>query len=157
MLAKQCRALLEVITIRLATHRDAIDDYVQRTLLYRTMDRPQLDKMVEVTIAELLAEGLIILDETGSYEATPVSQAIVAASLTPEDGIFVYGELQRARRAFVMDGDMHVFYMFTPIGKGDHYPEIDWKVFRQEMEKMDDSGLRAMQFVGINPGFVNRM
>lgn len=47
------RAVLEVITVRLATHITAIDEYVQRTLLYHTMERARLKDWVESTIDEL--------------------------------------------------------------------------------------------------------
>ena len=48
------RDLLEVITVRLATHMAAIQEYVQRTLLYHTMDRAHLNDMVATTLEELI-------------------------------------------------------------------------------------------------------
>lgn len=149
------RALLEVITVRLATHMAAIREYVQKTLLYHTMDRALLDKMVSSTLEELIESGLVTVDNFDSYEATLLSQATVASYLTPEDGIFLHGELRRALRAFVMDGEMHIFYTFTPLYSSQ--TDINWPVFRREMESLDESGLRVLEFVGVNPGFVNRM
>ena len=149
------RALLEVITVRLATHMAAIREYVQKTLLYHTMDRALLDTMVSQTLEELIESGLVTLDDFGSYEATLLSQATVASYLTPEDGIFLHGELRRALQAFVMDGEMHIFYTFTPLYSAQ--TDINWPVFRREMESLDESGLRVLEFVGVNPGFVNRM
>jgi hypothetical protein len=150
------RALLEVITIHLATHLAAIQEYVQKTLLYHTMDRAELNNMVTATLNELIASNLITLDNHGSYEATLLSQATIAACLTPEDGLFLHDELRRALRAFVMDGEMHIFYTFTPVyspGSAD----LNWPVFRREIESLDESGLRVLEFVGVNPGLVNRM
>ena len=134
----------------------AIQEYVQKTLLFHTMDRVILDDMVAATLKELITSGLTTLDQFGSYEATLLSQATVASYLTPEDGIFIYGELRRALRAFVMDGEMHIFYTFTPTyicGLAD----INWPIFRREMWNLDESGLRVLEFVGINPGLINRM
>ena len=134
----------------------AIQEYTQRTLLCYTMERVKLDAMVAATLEELLALQLITVDHLGSYKATPTSQAIVASCLTPEDGSFIHGELCRALRAFVMDGEMHMFYTFTPVylpGAAD----INWPVFRREMWNLDESGLRVLEFVGINPSLVNRM
>jgi hypothetical protein len=51
----------------------------------------------------------------GVYEATLIGQAVVASSLAPEDGLFVHKELKRALEAFVLDGEMHAFYTFTPV------------------------------------------
>ncbi|MCJ1283739.1 hypothetical protein MMC26_003070 [Xylographa opegraphella] len=150
------RALLEVIAVRLATHPDAVQEYIRRTLVYHTMDREALNDMVQTTIKDLLDSQLVLLDEDGTYRVTKLGQAIVASSLTPEDGIFVNAEFQRALKNFVLDGDMHVFYMFTPVhstGLGD----INWQMFRKEVDGLDKSGLRVLQFCGVDPGFVNRM
>jgi len=45
--------------------------------------------------------------------------------------------------------------MFTPIQS----PQVDinWQVFRKEMDLFDESSLRVLRFVGIKPTFVNRM
>lgn len=99
---------------------------------------------------------LITVDDRGSYEATLLSQATVASCLTPEDGLFLYGELRRALQAFVMDGEMHIFYTFTPVYSSGA-TDINWSVFRRAMEGLDESGLRVLDFVGVNPGLVNRM
>lgn len=137
-------------------HMDAIQDYVQRTLLFHTMERDSLDNMVNSTMDDLIASGLVTLTSTGSYEATLLGHAIIASSLTPEDGIFLHGELQRALQAFVMDGDMHIFYTFTPL-QGSLAADINWPIFRREMEALDESGLRVLRFVGVKPSFVNKM
>ncbi|MCJ1396196.1 hypothetical protein MMC18_009210 [Xylographa bjoerkii] len=150
------RALLEVIAVRLANHPDAVQEYIRRTLIYHTMDRETLNLMVQTTIKDLLDSQLVLFDEDGTYRATQLGQAIVASSLTPEDGIFVNAEFQRALKAFVLDGDMHVFYMFTPVhstGLGD----INWQIFRKEVDGLDESGLRVLRFCGVDPSFVNRM
>lgn len=135
---------------------DAIQDYIQRTLLFHIMDRDALNTMVDSTMADLIASDLISIDSTGSYVATLLSRAIVASSLTPEDGIFLHGELQRALQAFVMDGEMHIFYTFTPL-QGSLAADINWPIFRREMEALDESGLRVLRLVGVNPAFVNKM
>lgn len=135
---------------------NAIQEYIQRTLLYHTMDRNLLDSMVHTTIDDLTATGMVTVDATGSYEATPLSEATIASSLTPDDGIFVHSELRRALRAFVMDGEMHIFYMFTPV-QSSNISSVSWSIFRREMECLDESGIRVLEFVGVNPGLVNRM
>lgn len=154
-LTEESRALLEVITVRLATHITAIREYVQRTLLYHTMDRALLSTMVVKALEELIDSGLITVDSLGLYNATLLSQATVASYLSPEDGIFLHGELRRALQAFVMDGDMHIFYTFTPVYTS--VADIHWPIFRNEIDSLDESGLRVLEFVGVNPALVNRM
>lgn len=154
--ANSSRALLEAITIRLATHIAAIHEYVQKTLLYHTMDRTDLATTVTTTLDELIDARLIQVDRFGSYEATLLSQATVASCLTPEDGLFLHDELRRALRAFVMDGEMHIFYTFTPVYNSGT-ADFNWPLFRREIESLDESGLRVLSFVGVNPSLVNRM
>ena len=150
------RALLEVITVRLATHPVAIQEYVRRTLLFHSMDWDDLHKLIETATEQLVEEGFVVVDSNDSYEATLLSKATVSSYMTPEDGLLLYDELQRAMRAFVMDGDMHIFYLFTPISFHG-ITEIDWQIFRREMENLDDSGMRVLKHVGVNPGLVIKM
>lgn len=126
------------------------------TLLYRTLDTKELYGMMDATLKELVDEELVRLKDDDTYEPTQLGQAIVASAFSPEDGLFVHEELTRALRAFVMDGEMHVFYMFTPLQVA-LATEIDWPTFRDQIDSLDESGLRALQFVGVNPGFVNAM
>lgn len=107
-------------------------------------------------LQELINEALIVFKEDESYEATLLGQAVVDSAFSPEDGLFVYEELRRALQAFVMDGDMHIFYMFTPFQVAMN-TAIDWPIFRDQLDRLDESGLRALQFVGVQPGFVNTM
>jgi hypothetical protein len=151
-----CRALLEAIATGLVSGGEAIKDYVRCTLLYRTLDKKLVYSIMNSALQELINEALIVFKEDESYEATLLGQAVVASAFSPEDGLFVHEELKRALQAFVMDGDMHIFYMFTPFQVAMNTP-IDWPIFREQLDRLDESGLRALQFVGVQPGFVNTM
>ncbi|KAL8666690.1 MAG: hypothetical protein Q9202_001228 [Teloschistes flavicans] len=135
---------------------NAIEDYIQRTLVSHTMEKATLKEWVQRTIIELQTTGQVTVDTNGLYEATPLSRATVGSCMTPEDGVFVHDQLQQGLRAFVMDGELHVFYMFTPVniwGVGN----IDWRIFRDEMERLDESGMRALRFIGVKPALVHTM
>ena len=110
--------------------------------------------MVDSTLQDLLDSSLVKSVDGSVYEPTQLGQATVASAFSPEDGIFIHDELKRALQAFVMDGDMHIFYMFAPIQAT---ADIDWMIFRDEILNLDESGLRALQFVGVNLSFVNSM
>ncbi|KAI1383222.1 P-loop containing nucleoside triphosphate hydrolase protein [Hypoxylon trugodes] len=149
------RALLEVIAIRLANSRDTIDDYVQKTLLNFSMAPDTIATHVESNLQDLTEMGFIHSDDSNPYAATQLGKAVVASSLEPEDGAFIHREMQRALRAFVMDGEMHILYTFTPVY--DSSVTINWQTFRSEMEGLDDSGLRVMTFLGLKPTQINKM
>jgi hypothetical protein len=72
----------------------------------------------------------------GGFRSTKLGHAIVKSSLTPEDGIFIHTEMRRALEPFVMDREMHIFYLFTPIHTAS---DISWPVFREELERLDES------------------
>ncbi|KKY18403.1 putative dna-directed dna polymerase theta [Phaeomoniella chlamydospora] len=150
------RALLEVVATRLAMTPQSIEDYVIRSLLYQLMEPNNVLSTLRTTIRDLLEQNLVEVTETGSYQATRLGQAIVASSLSPDDGIFVHDDLQRALKCFVMDSELHIFYLFTPV-QSSTMPDISWTVFRDEMESLDESGMRTLQAVGINPALVHRL
>ena len=120
------------------------------------MDKKIAYSIMNSALEELITEELLLFKDDESYEATRLGQAVVASAFSPEDGLFVYEELKRALQAFVMDGDMHIFYMFTPL-QAATTTQIDWPIFRDQLDNLDESGIRALQFVGVQPGFVNRM
>ncbi|KIX96979.1 uncharacterized protein Z520_07093 [Fonsecaea multimorphosa CBS 102226] len=151
------RALLEVIGTRMASSKSSLDEYIHSSLLWHSIDHSQVAEMVEMAKQALLQDGLIQEGEyEGCLEPTRLGSAVVASGLGPEDGVFVHSELRRALESFVMDGEMHIFYLFTPV-QTMGLAEISWLTFRNQLEDLDDSGMRAMRLIGINPAFVNRL
>ncbi|PNH58621.1 hypothetical protein VD0002_g8911 [Verticillium dahliae] len=148
-------ALLEVIAIRLATSRDSIDDYAAKTLLACTGDPALVRKCVQSSLDNLLSLNFVEVDGLDGFRPTQLGKAIVASALDPDDGTFIHKELQRALKAFVMDGEMHILYMFTPVQ--DYGTSINWQVFRNEMEALDDSGHRVLGFLGLKRAVINRL
>lgn len=142
------RALLEIMAVRMATSQESTDDYIKNTLLYHSMDHDELTAMVKSTVDELAESELITKGPDNEYSATLLGQAIVASSLTPEDGLFVHRELRRALQAFVMDGEMHVLYLFTPVQA---QTNINWIIFSNEVERLEESNLRVLSFIGVKP------
>lgn len=156
LMSELTRALLEAIATRLVSSRESINEYVMCTLLYQNMEAAELFSMVDKTLEDLVDNGLVDLEQAESYEPTRLGQAVVSSSLSPEDGIFIHDELKRALKSFVMDGEMHIFYMFAPL-QNSSPTDIDWSIFRDQMNNLDESGIRALQFVGVEPAFVNKM
>ncbi|KZL86626.1 dna polymerase theta subunit [Colletotrichum incanum] len=149
------RALLEVIAVRLATSRDALDEYISKTLLSHSDSFESLQSCVEVSLQNLQRKSFVTADVCGNYQPTKLGKAIVASALDPDDGVFIHKELERALQAFVMDGEMHILYTFTPVQ--DFGTNINWQVFRNEMENLDDSGHRVLGFLGLKRAVINRL
>lgn len=149
------RALLEIICIRLANSKDAIFEYLASTLLNISGSCPDIAEHVETSLSGLVKMGFITVVDDEIYNPTQLGSAIVTSALGPEDGAFVYREIQRALKAFVLDGELHVLYTFTPVH--DFSISINWQIFRREMESLDESELRVMTLLGLKPSIVNRM
>lgn len=149
------RVLLEAIATRLATSRDSLDEFVRNTLLYQDRDVAKTNEAVEASLSDLQTRGFISVDQYSNFQATQLGSAVVTSSLDPDDGIFIHKELKRALQAFVMDGEMHILYTFTPVQ--DMSVTINWKVFSNEMEGLDESGLRVLGFLGLKPTEIIRM
>ena len=150
------RALLEVVTIRIASTRLSLLEYVRGSLLWQTNDRKEVLATMEEDLQNLVAKGLIEIDSEKTLQPTKLGQAVVASSLCPEDGVFVHKEMLRALESFVMDGDLHIFYLFTPISAVG-LSDVSWSTFRDQVERLDDSGLRTLRCIGISPAFVNKI
>ncbi|KAF6815928.1 DNA polymerase theta subunit [Colletotrichum sojae] len=149
------RALLEVIAVRLATSRGALEDYINKTLLAHVGPPEPLQDCVEASLKNLQSMSFVTADICGNFQPTKLGKAIVASALDPDDGVFIHKELERALQAFVMDGEMHILYTFTPVN--DFGTNINWQVFRNEMENLDDSGHRVLGFLGLKRAVINRL
>ena len=79
----------------------------------------------------------------------------MASSIDLEDGLFIYNELKEALRAFVMDGDMHVLYIFTPVHVTDI--NVNWKIFLNEVQSLDECGHRVVRLLGLKVATIVRM
>lgn len=144
-----------MISVRLATSREAITDHFAKSLLRHTHGIEHVNECLDASFVDIEDMGFVTRDAFSNYAVTQLGKAIVASGIDPDDGIFIHKELSRALRAFVMDGDLHILYTFTPVQ--DSGPAINWQVFRNEMERLDDSGLRVLSFLGIKPTAVLRL
>lgn len=114
-----------------------------------------VEACLKQSLMEIEEMQFVSRDEYQNYAATQLGKAIVASAIDPDDGVFVHKELSRALRAFVMDGDMHILYTFTPVQ--DFGIPINWQVYRREMEMLDESGMRVLAFLDIKPSMVLKL
>ena len=156
------RAVLEVISTRMISTYESLQEYAQNSLLWHTVSNHKMVlDMLDTAILSLLKDKMIEVTEFDTYAPTALGNAIVASGLTPEDGLFVHADLRKALSSFVMDSEMHLFYLFTPIPH--HTPsfamtnEVSWPTFRNLLEQLDEPSLRALRLIGINPALVNRL
>ena len=156
------RAILEVLSTRMISTYEGLQEYAQNSLLWHTTEnRKMILDMLDTAISSLLKEKLIEVSEFDTYLPTPLGIAIVASGLTPEDGLFVHADLRQALSCFVMDSEIHLLYLFTPIPQPTAGTamtnDVSWPTFRTLLEQLDEPSLRALRQIGVNPGLVNRL
>jgi len=153
------RALLEIISTRLATSLNSIEEYFNSTLLQHTHHTPSdLPTLLKDCLDVLLSSKLLQAPTVdGDWLATRVGHATVVAGFTPADGLFMSTELSRALAHFNLETDMHIVYHFTPIHASTSSVSIDWKLLRDELERLDEPSLSAATFCGVNPAFIHKL
>lgn len=93
-------------------------------------------------------------DEGHRWVATAFGKACLAASIPPKDGLFLLEELQKARRCFVLDTELHVIYLVTPLSSGNQIGTIDWMTFLELWKTLSESERRVGQLVGVEERFL---
>ncbi|KAK5084401.1 hypothetical protein LTR05_005477 [Lithohypha guttulata] len=156
------RAILEVLATRMISTYEGLQEYVRHSLLWHTVPNHKMVlDMLDAAILSLLKDKLIEVSDLDTYLPTPLGSAIVASGLTPEAGLFVHADLRQALTSFVMDSEIHLFYLFTPIPQPTTgmamTQDVSWPTFRNLLEQLDDSSIRALRLIGINPALVNRL
>lgn len=156
------RAILEVLAIQMVSTYEGLQEYAEHSLLWHTAENHKMVlDMLDEAIMSLLVEKLIQVSEFDTYVPTPLGNAIVASGMTPEDGLFVHADLRQALSSFVMDSEMHLFYLFTPIPQPTPgvamTNEVSWLNLRSLLEQLDEPSLRALRLIGVNPALINRL
>jgi hypothetical protein len=69
----------------------------------------------------LLAHGDLIVyfvlcnvsdnEEIEKYQPTQLGSAVLASSMSPDEGLAVFAELQKARQCFVLVNELHIIYL----------------------------------------------
>ena len=88
------------------------------------------------------------------WVATPLGKACLAASVPPREGLFLFEELQKARRCFVLDTELHVIYLVTPLSSGCQIGTVDWMTFHELWNTISESERRVGKLVGVEERFV---
>lgn len=151
------RALLEAVASEVAyTVRD-IDLYTKCTLV-SFANTDLIEESARQAMQSLVDNELLMLQSTQNgderWVATPLGKACLAASIPPTDGLFLFDELQKARRCFVLDTELHVIYLVTPLNSSSQIGNIDWIVFLDLWKTISESERRVGQLVGVEESFV---
>uniref|UniRef100_A0A8C3Y098 DNA polymerase theta n=4 Tax=Catharus ustulatus TaxID=91951 RepID=A0A8C3Y098_CATUS len=164
------RAILEIIVGGVANTPEDVQSYASCTLLASSLkeskwengkgqDRAQAGP-IEACVAWLLENEFIQVMNSGSdvkakvYHPTHLGSATLSSSLSPTEALEIFADLQRAMKSFVLENDLHIVYLVTPVYE--EWTTIDWYQFFCLWEKLPASMKRVAELVGIEEGFLAR-
>ncbi|KAM8975158.1 LOW QUALITY PROTEIN: DNA polymerase theta [Pelodytes ibericus] len=162
------RAILEIIVGGVADTPEDVGMYASCTLLAASMQGGEeppgegeqggaigscVDWLLRNEFIQTLEE-----DREGSkvevYRPTKLGSATLSSSLPPSEALGIFADLQRAMKGFVLENDLHILYLVTPVY--DEWTTIDWYQFFCLWEKLPMSMKRVAELVGIEEGFLAR-
>ncbi|KAL7729135.1 hypothetical protein ACLKA6_009605 [Drosophila palustris] len=166
------RALLEVISSGVASTREDIENFVNCTLLSAQNslesstakgEEPEeedthyindaLDFLIEYEFIRLQTD-----EETDkeNYVATRLGTACLASSMPPTDGLILFAELQKSRRCFVLESELHAVYLVTPYSVCYQLQDVDWLLYLDMWEKLNPAMKKVGELVGVKEAFLVR-
>uniref|UniRef100_A0A2K6K1U0 DNA polymerase theta n=2 Tax=Rhinopithecus bieti TaxID=61621 RepID=A0A2K6K1U0_RHIBE len=168
--ASMIRAILEIIVGGVASTSQDMHTYAACTFLAASMkegkqgiqknqESVQLGA-IEACVMWLLENEFIQSTEASDgtegkvYHPTHLGSATLSSSLSPADTLDIFADLQRAMKGFVLENDLHILYLVTPMFED--WTTIDWYRFFCLWEKLPTSMKRVAELVGVEEGFLAR-
>ncbi|XP_048577953.1 DNA polymerase theta isoform X3 [Nematostella vectensis] len=163
------RALLEVIASGVVTGPRDVESYAACTFFASSSrDRDVTsesaipatirflveNEFVRLVTSDAKGEGEGDAPPTDKYVPTQLGAATVVSALSPDEALAVFAELQKARKCFVLESELHVIYQVTPIYIQAQWPNIDWDQFHNTWERMPSHMRRVADIVGIKESYI---
>ncbi|KAI6652765.1 DNA polymerase theta-like [Oopsacas minuta] len=159
------RALLEVISCGIVRSRSEAQVYIRHTLLATTLESTILERIVNECFKFLLdcifieyKQSSHSLTKSDFEEVAPtqLGSATLSSSLSPDEALFVIDEINRARQCFVLENDLHMVYLVTPICLRELWSEGEpkWKEYMNMIGKLERDMKSVADKVGISDGYI---
>ncbi|KAM3864859.1 DNA polymerase theta [Diretmus argenteus] len=172
MTTSMLRAILEIIVGGVASTPQDVTLYASCTLLAASTKcdhNPSKDGVMKGSDAEtnkgaieacvewLMENEFINIQKEGQEERycpTLLGAATLSSSLSPPEALGIFADLQRAMKGFVLENDLHILYLITPVYA--EWTTIDWYQFFCLWEQLPSSMKRVAELVGVQEGFLAR-
>ncbi|GJQ84592.1 putative DNA-directed DNA polymerase [Trypoxylus dichotomus] len=151
------RAILEVIASGVvSTPKDVL--LFTACTLYANEEGNSLQNPVEEALDFLTRNQFVRLqtleDASEKYVATSLGKACLSSSISPEEGLSLFTELEKARQCFVLETELHLVYLVTPYSACNQWGNIDWMFYLELWEKMPSSMRKVGDLVGVKDSFL---
>ncbi|XP_028284438.1 DNA polymerase theta [Parambassis ranga] len=159
------RAILEIIVGGVASTPQDVRLYASCSLLaaslkcdHKKESNEETNKgSIEACVEWLMENEFINIQRDGEderYRSTQLGAATLSSSLSPPEALGIFADLQRAMKGFVLENDLHILYLITPLYA--EWTTIDWYQFFCLWEQLPSSMKRVAELVGIQEGFLAR-
>ncbi|XP_062285247.1 DNA polymerase theta [Scomber scombrus] len=159
------RAILEIIVGGVASTPQDVKLYASCSLLAATMKCNDKEKAneetsrgaIETSVEWLMENEFISIQKQGQEEQycpTQLGAATLSSSLSPPEALGIFADLQRAMKGFVLENDLHILYLITPLYA--EWTTIDWYQFFCQWEQLSSSMKRVAELVGVQEGYLAR-
>ncbi|XP_056015539.1 DNA polymerase theta-like [Ostrea edulis] len=160
------RAILEIVVSGVAVSVSDITAYASCTMLAVSLETSSDERQAMISdCSQFLQDNeFVSLQQVhctdGKTEErfvpTQLGAAVLASSLSPDEGLVVFAELQKARQCFVLENELHIIYLVTPIYSLDLGGGMDWYKFYCLWDKLSPDKKRVAQLVGVKEAFLTR-
>ncbi|XP_076358965.1 DNA polymerase theta-like [Tachypleus tridentatus] len=162
------RAILEVVASGVTTTLEEVARYASCTLLAASLQKEKKEQAgTENAITaciDYLMENEFIICQTNSeqdhnktsYIPSQLGKAVLSSALSPDEGLNVLKELEKARRCFVLENELHLIYQVTPPYLAEQMDNIDWFHFLSMWENLSEDMHRVGELVGVEERFLAR-
>ncbi|KAK5621559.1 hypothetical protein CRENBAI_001613 [Crenichthys baileyi] len=159
------RAILEIIVGGVASTPQDVRLYASCSLLAASMksdskkasNEQTSSGAIEACVEWLMENEFISIQKEGQdeqYCPTQLGAATLSSSLCPPEALGIFADLQRAMKGFVLENDLHILYLITPLYA--EWTTIDWYQFFCLWEQLPSSMKRVAELVGVQEGFLAR-
>ncbi|XP_031727746.1 DNA polymerase theta isoform X1 [Anarrhichthys ocellatus] len=158
------RAILEIIVGGVASTPQDVRSYALCSLLAASMkcdgkksNEENNKGAIEACVEWLMENEFISIQMDGQeerYRPTQLGAATLSSSLSPPEALGIFADLQRAMKGFVLENDLHILYLITPLYA--EWTTIDWYQFFCLWEQLSSSMKRVAELVGVQEGFLAR-
>ncbi|XP_017263452.1 DNA polymerase theta [Kryptolebias marmoratus] len=159
------RAILEIIVGGVASTPQDVSQYASCSLLAASMkcdgkkeSNEETNRgAIEACVEWLMENEFISIQKDGRderYHPTQLGAATLSSSLSPPEALGIFADLQRAMKGFVLENDLHILYLITPLYA--EWTTIDWYQFFCLWEQLPSSMKRVAELVGVQEGFLAR-
>ncbi|XP_061535067.1 DNA polymerase theta isoform X1 [Phycodurus eques] len=163
--AGMLRAILEIIAGGVAGTPQDVRSYASCSLLAAgakwdskgESTEERNEGAIEACVEWLMDNEFIRVQKDGQeaqYCPTQLGAATLSSSLSPPEALGIFADLQRATKAFVLENDLHLLYLITPLYA--EWTTVDWYQFFYLWGQLPSSMKRVAELVGVQEGFLAR-